>query len=857
MILFPQDPVWFSLKIIKTLRNDPKCSYKPSIRQALAICKLIISRFINRGQCNEEDYIEIAVVTSPLENQQLVRKVATKLLTFHRTVDHSKIRDITGNLGFFNDDLNPQELVTELENSLDNLDSIMDDFDYLDKASEEINLDGLDWEQEYFSHYDEFLQKYFDTLQTEPYKTALKFIEDNEIADFKKFQNPDALLNYAKKLLKNKINSLEPEDIKPAKILELLDDIIESTEKTHEKLAVELTKSNNFDRFKEELQSHFRNDIFQTLKTIDFVLKSKILDDSGSRKLKAIFEDFLKDMNGTIEDLFEATKTFGEDLELEEEMVNQIIENSLDLPFKEAYNNLKSIDRFFGGDLLDKYLNKVNEKLNILEDTQGLKDTLVENPTKTTSWRELLENVVSKDLSEIETQNEGSEEIQDYLKNYTDDLIRSQQNCDDPTAKIQIKQNIESSINKTLRHSTNKEEFKKSVNTYQDLGFDIDPNLIREIGSDLKMTKEEILQLIASDYEDLKKMVQSDCFNYQDYKAFLKRIDLSSFQVETLAKNALSKDPENLPALTALSEEDLSSVIRIASRMGKGKTETVISSLGAGSGLDLLEQWFYSRHNIPYEIKDRIKQLIKQIMIDLGIRSANSLIGSANSGPLVENTVIPYSPGDSFELIDLEDTVSNILESGKSLQMITEDDFLVSKTSQGLRSIVLELDISGSMMGEKLAQMALCTTMLVYAFEPEELAISFFESNTHKLKDIDEDISLAYIVDELLDISAQGGTCIRAALNWANQQFEKKARSKSRLNILFTDADVFDYSDSIKELKKMKDIGIRFVMVVPKFNYSPVMAKRMVKAADGTLLTLNQWRDFPKLISEIVSKNKL
>ncbi|MHA1507393.1 MAG: hypothetical protein ACTSO6_01670 [Promethearchaeota archaeon] len=109
------------------------------------------------------------------------------------------------------------------------------------------------------------------------------------------------------------------------------------------------------------------------------------------------------------------------------------------------------------------------------------------------------------------------------------------------------------------------------------------------------------------------------------------------------------------------------------------------------------------------------------------------------------------------------------------------------------------------------------------------------------------------VVDELLDITARGGTCINHALKWANLQFEKKARSKYKLNILFTDADVFDFKNSLKQLKIMKDKDIKFVMVVPKFGFSPVMAKKMVKEANGVLLTLNQWRDFPKLISEIIT----
>lgn len=82
MIIFPQNPVWFSLKLISALRNHENCTYKPSIRQAIAICKLILARFLNRGVCEAEDFIDIAVVTSPLENQDLARLLARDLLSF-------------------------------------------------------------------------------------------------------------------------------------------------------------------------------------------------------------------------------------------------------------------------------------------------------------------------------------------------------------------------------------------------------------------------------------------------------------------------------------------------------------------------------------------------------------------------------------------------------------------------------------------------------------------------------------------------------------------------------------------------------------------------------------------------------
>jgi uncharacterized protein YegL len=467
-----------------------------------------------------------------------------------------------------------------------------------------------------------------------------------------------------------------------------------------------------------------------------------------------------------------------------------------------------------------------------------------------------MSNLIDKDMQSIRSDYSDKQMMDAQMKNYIDNLIDSKNNCSDLSCKSQINDKVSELVDVAIEGAANKNSLKNMVKDFSKMGFSPDINSIKSAGKRLGMTETEILNLIKKSYKIFKQLVKENQSTYQTYKEYLEQLGLTPEQVDEIVKIALGgapQKPPNLEVLGALSEKHLAQVLRSAEQMGNNALDMAFSSLGAGSGLDLLEQWFYSRHNVSAKIKKRLKEIIKQIMIDLGINAANSLIGTAKSGPLVENVVIPYTLGDDFELIDLEETISNLLEGGKTVETITNDDFLVSKTTDGLRCLVLELDISGSMQGNKLAQMALCTTMLVYAFKPEELALTFFESNTHKLKNLDEDVELEKVVDELLDITARGGTCINHALKWANLQFEKKARSKYKINVLFTDADVFDFNNSLRELKLMKEKDIRFVMVVPKFGFSPVMAKKMVKEADGVLLTLNQWRDFPKLISDIIT----
>jgi Mg-chelatase subunit ChlD len=216
------------------------------------------------------------------------------------------------------------------------------------------------------------------------------------------------------------------------------------------------------------------------------------------------------------------------------------------------------------------------------------------------------------------------------------------------------------------------------------------------------------------------------------------------------------------------------------------------------------------------------------------------------------NILRPYTVGDDISNIDLEETINNILQKGKKLSHIDYDDFYVYETAKGVRSVCLELDISGSMSGDKLAYMAICTTMLCFALKKDELGLCFFESNTHILKEMGKKANLEELADELLTISAKGGTMIQKALEWARRQFKEHSGSREKLNILFTDAEVHDLERAMEELRIFRSMGVDFILVCPETSFSMEEAKKMVKIAGGELLSISDWNDFPTLISEII-----
>lgn len=134
----------------------------------------------------------------------------------------------------------------------------------------------------------------------------------------------------------------------------------------------------------------------------------------------------------------------------------------------------------------------------------------------------------------------------------------------------------------------------------------------------------------------------------------------------------------------------------------------------------------------------------------------------------------------------------------------------------------------------------------------DELAIKFFESDTHILKEMDQKIELEELADELLNITARGGTRIQSALEWARRQFKEKSGSREKLNVLFTDAEIYDINQAIEELRIMRSLGVDFILVCPETQFNLNEAKKMAKIAGGQLLTIKDYEEFPKLISEII-----
>ncbi|MHA1291474.1 MAG: VWA domain-containing protein [Promethearchaeota archaeon] len=826
MGVFPENPCEFAVEFVRRMRNHPDIIQIPSSRQVLSIPKLILARFYRKGTLTPNDFIEISTVSSYPKNQELAKKIAFEILfpNYKKNISNSFFEDKKE----INEPYEEEFLIPELKSELEKIQDLLDEIE-LNKFMD------TDLMQKLELFIDELNQK----RDEEPYKSALQFFEDDSELYKQEIMSLQELIEEAKRRMSEKINSLEPDELKAVSSLGLNQLIQEKSIREWEKITSKALDNQNIER---DLNNLFNKGSLEDLiQTIKFLNETNAIPKEQIQKLK----DQLQNKINNLDQLFHAAKNLRETPKFNQ---NKILTNSISQSsFEHNFNLANSLDQYYGTNLRGPLLDQLNQYSKTSQINLSLED-LTKNAFANKSWNELLNKTIQNAINDAKNQSKQFE----AFKTLSHQLLQLMNSCQNVRCSQKLAQHIPNIVKKTLESSKNPLQLKNVVDFLRKIGLQPNTNDIERVGKELNMPEEDIFELIEPNYQLLKKLIDKNVQDFARLSNLINQIkdQLNFERIKELMASSLSID--NKSAIAALGHFNLGESIKAASQIGGNQaTKIMISCLSAGTGENLLKQWFIHRKNLPERAKAQVKELAKKMLIELGIYYSRARLGSSTAGPIPINITRPYTIGDDFENIDLEETIFNLLEKGKKLDHINYDDFIVHETAKGLRSLCVELDISGSMSGEKLASMAISVTMLVYGMRKEELAITFFESDTHVLKEMKKKIDLEEIADELLSITAKGGTRILSALEWAKEQF-KEAGSREKLNILFTDAEIYDLKEAIEQLRIFRSMGVYFVLVCPETSFNLNDAQKMVKIAGGQLLTIKNWDEFPKLISDIL-----
>jgi Mg-chelatase subunit ChlD len=142
---------------------------------------------------------------------------------------------------------------------------------------------------------------------------------------------------------------------------------------------------------------------------------------------------------------------------------------------------------------------------------------------------------------------------------------------------------------------------------------------------------------------------------------------------------------------------------------------------------------------------------------------------------------VPYRYGSDD--IDLDRTLEVLTE-----RPVPDDtDIVVRERMRGRRAVVLMVDVSGSMRGEKTRIAAATVGALAAELVDDELAVVAFWRDAVLIKRLTHPLPATLILDDLLRIPAKGLTNVHFALEVGLGELSR-SRARQRRGILLTDA---------------------------------------------------------------------
>lgn len=217
----------------------------------------------------------------------------------------------------------------------------------------------------------------------------------------------------------------------------------------------------------------------------------------------------------------------------------------------------------------------------------------------------------------------------------------------------------------------------------------------------------------------------------------------------------------------------------------------------ADSAADLASAsaWDVATRYHEFKAKPSMKKIARQlrrISAEAILDRAREVLGAVVHPTDVRSVPLRELPGGVEQVdFDFDETLENsALQLGTSLLPLTEDDLWMSYQVHRRQPVVLTVDTSLSMTGEKLALTAVALAVVLLQFPDDPVGIVAFENEAVVLKRPEERLSLQELVERFIDVPAQGYTHLedgmRAALRLV-RDITNSARSRPPSTVLLTD----------------------------------------------------------------------
>lgn len=204
---------------------------------------------------------------------------------------------------------------------------------------------------------------------------------------------------------------------------------------------------------------------------------------------------------------------------------------------------------------------------------------------------------------------------------------------------------------------------------------------------------------------------------------------------------------------------------------------------------------------------------------------------------------VPYRRGS--DEIDLDKTIQMLAER----PMPDDEDIIVRERVRTTRSVVLAVDVSGSMKGERIRTAAAIVGALAGELADDDLALIAFWSDAAVLQTFGQHQGPDRLLDLLTRIPARGLTNVGFPLELAAKELRKRSAQDARV-LLLSDCvhnagpDPRPIAALLPRLDVMLDLS---------GEHDTELARELTKAGRGILQTVLTHRDVAKALTHIFS----
>ncbi len=250
------------------------------------------------------------------------------------------------------------------------------------------------------------------------------------------------------------------------------------------------------------------------------------------------------------------------------------------------------------------------------------------------------------------------------------------------------------------------------------------------------------------------------------------------------------------------------------------------------------------------KISRRIRTLSAQAILD----RAREVLGSVVHPAELRTVTLDELPGGAEQPdFDLEDTLeaSPLAVSDRNYPLTAHDIWMNYRVARR-QPVILSVDTSLSMTGEKLALTAVALAVVLLQFPEDPIGIVAFENEAKVLKAPEERISLQALLERFLDVPAQGYTHLEdgmiAALDFARAT-RSGGQSRPPSTVLLTDGKYTAGRDPAYLAPRFPHL---VVLKMGKERASLELCRELARKGHGALREVGELEALPSVMYGVV-----